>query len=110
MLQHTPLFHRAAFAILAAQQAFFHNKPPDSVYVTTRGQNLGRSSRGSLSNAHEDAVHRLERRNERCRHVHHCQVCLRSNMDFRRQNGPPALNMPPWVPLQVWARWASLAA
>lgn len=33
-------FHRAAYDILAAQQAFFHNKPADFVYVTKASEPL----------------------------------------------------------------------
>lgn len=41
-------FHRAAYDILAAQQAFFHNKPADFVYVTEASE---------LVNTHAPALH-----------------------------------------------------
>lgn len=69
-------FHRAAYDILAAQQAFFHNKPADFVYVTETSEPLQRFAceRACAGRASEDNVHGSPRRTERCGQIQRCQA------------------------------------
>lgn len=79
---HSFYFHRAAYDILAAQQAFFHNKPADFVYVTEASEPLQSFAfeRACAGRACEDNVHRSPRRTERCRQIQPNQAFLRSNL------------------------------